>query len=59
MPIKNKTEVLERLRKGATNSSHFIWLLADFNFYETKSGWLFAYFALGRVTLFGLEPLIE
>ena len=58
MPPIEKSQVLERLRNDARNSSHFVWLLADLKFFETSNHWVFAYTTKGDVTLFTLEPLI-
>ncbi|MBI3555542.1 MAG: DUF2156 domain-containing protein [Deltaproteobacteria bacterium] len=58
MPFVAHERVLERFRNDATNSSHFVWLLAQLKYYECANGWLFAYQRVGEVTLLALEPLI-
>ena len=58
MPSINAQDVFSRLRTQASNSSHFVWLLADFQFALTlKNEWVFAYQKIGSVTLMVLEPL--
>ena len=50
-------KVLERLRVFAFNSSHFVWMISDFTFYETSNGWIFAISEHFGVNLVALEPL--
>lgn len=57
MGTLTKSEVLEQLRREATNSSHFVWLTAKLEYYRARNGWTFAYLQRGNVTLFALEPL--
>jgi hypothetical protein len=58
MAFLEKNQVLNRFRSEATNSSHFVWLLAEMKYYECENGWIFAFTQIGDVTLFALEPLI-
>lgn len=52
-----RAEILEHLKAKATNSSHFVWLLADLKYFQSSNGWIFGYQKVGRVTLLALEPL--
>lgn len=58
MPFLEKSAVLSALKLSATNSSHFVWLLADLRFFQTTGGWTFAFQTLSSVTLIALEPLM-
>ncbi len=58
MPFVNRERVLERFRTDGRNSSHFVWLLAQLQYFECTNGWLFAFQRVGEVTLLALEPLI-
>lgn len=58
MGFLQKHEALERLRKEATNSSHFVWLLADLRYYQCENSWLFGFTQIRDVTLIALEPVI-
>jgi lysylphosphatidylglycerol synthetase-like protein (DUF2156 family) len=49
--------VLERLRAYAFNSSHFVWLISNFRFLESTTGWIFAVTRKFGVNLIALEPL--
>src|SRR4051812_31186218 len=58
MPQVDRARVLKRFKEDGRNSSHFVWLEAELEFYECANGWLFAYKRLGEVTLLALEPLV-
>jgi lysylphosphatidylglycerol synthetase-like protein (DUF2156 family) len=49
--------VLERLRAYAFNSSHFVWLISNFHFLQSTTGWIFAVTRKFGVNLIALEPL--
>ena len=57
MPFIKRSEVLEKFKKTATNSSHFVWLISDVQFFESRNGWVFAFQKIGKVTLLALEPI--
>ena len=58
MPILKPDEAYQRFLKMGRNSSHFVCLMADLNFYETSNGWVFCYYKRNDVVLVALEPLI-
>lgn len=49
--------VLERLKIAAFNSSHFVWVISDFHFYESTTGWIFAVARNFGTNLLALDPL--
>lgn len=58
MPLLTKEEIIPRLARDATNSSHYVWLIAGVAFFETSNGWIFGH-TLSRGTLIiALEPLV-
>ncbi|MBC7692332.1 MAG: DUF2156 domain-containing protein [Methylotenera sp.] len=59
MPSVSREQVHARVMSDATNSSHFVWLLADLKFYQTEDSSIFAYVKGPRVTLVALEPLLS
>ena len=59
MGVISKAQVTERFFQDGVNSSHFIWLVGQFEFYETFRGWVFAYVKVGRLTLIALEPMVS
>ena len=58
MPFVDRSRVLERFRTDGSNSSHFVWLLAELKYYECENEWIFAFKQVGDVTLIALEPLV-
>ncbi len=58
MDCLTKAEILERLKRYASNSNHFVWLLDDLCFLETHNQWVFGYKVIDRITFFAVEPLI-
>jgi hypothetical protein len=57
VPMMSRERLLERLKAAAHNSSHFVWLLGDFELHETPGGWLFAYVRRLDTAVAALEPL--
>ncbi len=58
MPIIIKEEVFQKFTKLGSNSSHFVWMLARLEFYQTAEGFIFGFQRRGSVFLFALEPLV-
>lgn len=58
MPLLPKDEVFRRFQKLGRNSSHFVWLLAELEFFEASNGWVFGYLMKGETMLLALEPLM-
>ena len=57
MALISASEVIPHFGQKATNSSHFVWLLGDFEFYETTQRLIFAFKRRGRYILLALEPI--
>ena len=57
MPQLDRNHVYEKFKKFGFNSSHFVWMLAELEYYETQNGYVFAYQTLNQITLIALEPL--
>ncbi len=49
--------VEERLTESAFNSSHSVWAISHFHYYESTTGWIFAVVRKFGVNLIALEPL--
>ena len=56
MSFISKSELIAPLSR-ATNSSHFVWLIADLEFYRTRKNLIFAFKRRGRMVFLALEPL--
>ncbi len=52
-----ETELYNRLKKQAYNSSHFVWLWSDLTFIQSSNGWIFGVTKELGVNLIALEPL--
>lgn len=51
-------QVYPYFKKSALNSSHFVWFLDQYEFYQSQNQWIFAYRQMGPITLLALEPLM-
>lgn len=58
MPFLEREQVYSQFKRLGSNSSHFVWLIANLRFFQTTQGWIFGFIRVGKVTLFALEPLI-
>jgi hypothetical protein len=61
MPLLSQEQVLERLKRDASNSSHPVWPLAGLTYYESSNHLIFGFKMfkrLGDVCLVALEPLV-
>lgn len=58
MPKITQARALSVFEKSGRNSSHFVWFLSQFDFFETSDGWVFAYQLSQEAALFALEPLV-
>jgi hypothetical protein len=58
MPLIDREVAYWKFKQLGFNSSHFVWFLAELDFFETRDGFVFAFKKIGEVTLFALEPLI-
>lgn len=50
-------QAFQRFTTAGSNSSHFVWFLANLRFFETSNGWIFGFREVGEVFLFAFEPL--
>jgi hypothetical protein len=57
MGVVSADIVYSRFARSGSNSSHFVWLISDLEFYQTENGWIFAYKRMGGTVIFALEPL--
>ena len=57
MPLLGASRAFERILKESTSSSHFVWLYAGIEFFESTQGWLFGFRRQGQTLLIALEPL--
>jgi len=54
----SKSEVLEKFKISGRNSSHFVWLIAKLEYFESSNGIVFAYRTWKEIAYFALEPLL-
>jgi hypothetical protein len=53
----SRNYLTRRLQESAFNSSHYMWLLAELNYFEARNGYIFAFANSGPITYVALEPL--
>jgi hypothetical protein len=53
----SQNQVFERFLRDGRNSSHFVWFLANLQFYECRNGYIFGYTKHTDTYLFAFEPL--
>jgi lysylphosphatidylglycerol synthetase-like protein (DUF2156 family) len=57
MGFLTSTEVIPHFEAYGFNSSHFVWLIGDFQYYRATSGLLFAFKIRSGILFLALEPL--
>src|SRR5437868_500754 len=58
MPFVTRSEAFAHFLCHGRNSSHFVWFLADLQFFQTSNHCIFGFKTRGKVTLIALEPLM-